>query len=50
MVSRKDGNVSRIKRHKRVRAKVSGTALRPAWLYIAQMRIYQHKLLMMLQA
>jgi len=29
MVSRKDGNVSRIKRHKRVRAKVSGTAARP---------------------
>ena len=29
MVSRKDSNVARVKRHKRVRAKVSGTASRP---------------------
>lgn len=29
MVSKKDRNAARIKRHKRVRAKVSGTALRP---------------------
>ena len=29
MVSRKDSNAARIKRHKRVRAKISGTAERP---------------------
>ena len=29
MVSRKDANKARIKRHKRVRAKISGTAARP---------------------
>ena len=29
MVSRKDSNVQRLKRHKRVRAKISGTAERP---------------------
>ncbi len=29
MVSRKDSNKARLKRHKRVRAKVSGTASRP---------------------
>lgn len=29
MVSKKDSNAARIKRHKRVRAKVSGTAARP---------------------
>lgn len=29
MVSRKDSNKARLKRHKRVRAKVSGTAARP---------------------
>ena len=29
MVSRKDSNAARVKRHKRVRAKVSGTASRP---------------------
>ena len=29
MVSRKDSNAQRLKRHKRVRAKISGTAARP---------------------
>ena len=29
MVSRKDANKARLKRHKRVRAKISGTAARP---------------------
>ena len=29
MVSRKDSNKARLKRHKRVRAKISGTAARP---------------------
>ena len=29
MVSRKDSNQTRLKRHKRVRAKISGTAARP---------------------
>ena len=29
MVSRKDANKARLKRHKRVRAKISGTATRP---------------------
>ena len=29
MVSRKDSNIQRLKRHKRVRAKISGTAERP---------------------
>ena len=29
MVSRKDSNQARLKRHKRVRAKISGTAARP---------------------
>ena len=29
MVSRKDSNAQRLKRHKRVRAKISGTAERP---------------------
>lgn len=29
MVSRKDSNEARLKRHKRVRAKISGTAARP---------------------
>ena len=29
MVSRKDSNLARLKRHKRVRAKISGTAARP---------------------
>ena len=29
MVSRKDANKARLKRHKRVRAKISGTAERP---------------------
>ena len=29
MVSKKDSNKARIKRHKRVRSKVSGTAIRP---------------------
>ena len=29
MVSRKDSNIQRLKRHKRVRAKVSGTEARP---------------------
>ena len=29
MVSRKDANQARLKRHKRVRAKISGTAARP---------------------
>ena len=29
MVSRKDSNAARLKRHKRVRAKISGTAARP---------------------
>ena len=29
MVSRKDSNIQRLKRHKRVRAKISGTAARP---------------------
>ena len=29
MVSRKDSNAARVKRHKRVRAKISGTAERP---------------------
>ena len=29
MVSRKDSNLARLKRHKRVRAKISGTAERP---------------------
>ena len=29
MVSRKDSNAARIKRHKRVRAQISGTAERP---------------------
>ena len=29
MVSRKDSNQARLKRHKRVRAKISGTAERP---------------------
>ena len=29
MVSRKDANQARLKRHKRVRAKISGTASRP---------------------
>ena len=29
MVSRKDANKARLKRHKRVRAKISGTAVRP---------------------
>ncbi len=29
MVSRKDSNIQRLKRHKRVRAKISGTASRP---------------------
>ena len=29
MVSRKDANKARLKRHKRVRAKISGTASRP---------------------
>ena len=29
MVSRKDANTARLKRHKRVRAKISGTAERP---------------------
>ena len=29
MVTRKDSNLARLKRHKRVRAKISGTAARP---------------------
>lgn len=29
MVSRKDGNAARLKRHKRIRAKISGTEARP---------------------
>ncbi len=29
MVSRKDSNIQRLKRHKRVRAKISGTSARP---------------------
>ena len=29
MVSRKDSNAARLKRHKRIRAKISGTASRP---------------------
>ena len=29
MVSRKDSNIMRLKRHKRIRAKISGTASRP---------------------
>ena len=30
MVSKKDSNKARLQRHKRVRAKISGTAERPA--------------------
>ena len=29
MITRKDTNIARLKRHKRVRAKISGTAERP---------------------
>ena len=42
MVSKKDSNKARLQRHKRVRAKISGTAERPpVWTYsVLQKNIY----------
>ena len=50
MVSRKDANKARLKRHKRVRAKISGTAARPASVYIVLTLISERRSSTTLQA
>ena len=47
MVSKKDSNKARLQRHKRVRAKISGTAERPVWTYSVLQRTSMHRLLTM---